>query len=105
MESMTERPNIQLLYFDGCPGWWVALLNLRLAMEISGVDAAIELVRVVDEQDAMARNFHGSPSILLNGVDLWNGGGESWSFNCRLYPTPEGLRGTPTVEMLSEALR
>jgi hypothetical protein len=29
---------------------------------------------------------------------------EDWRLGCRIYATPEGLRGSPTTEMLREAL-
>jgi hypothetical protein len=29
---------------------------------------------------------------------------EEWRLECRLYATPEGLRGSPTTDMLREAL-
>ncbi len=28
-----------------------------------------------------------------------------YALGCRMYATPEGLRGSPTAEMLKEALR
>jgi hypothetical protein len=29
---------------------------------------------------------------------------EDWRLGCRVYTTPEGLRGSPTAEMFEEAL-
>jgi hypothetical protein len=29
---------------------------------------------------------------------------EDWRLGCRVYATPEGLKGSPTAEMLREAL-
>jgi hypothetical protein len=29
---------------------------------------------------------------------------ESWRLGCRVYATPQGLRGSPPAEMLREAL-
>jgi len=48
--------------------------------------------------------FHGSPSILVDGVDLFAEPGAGVGLSCRVYRTPEGLSGAPTVEQLRAAL-
>jgi hypothetical protein len=45
----------------------------------------------------------GSPSIRVNGEDLFPVDHENYALGCRVYQTPDGLRGWPTVEMLEEA--
>ena len=95
---------IQLLYFDGCPSWETALQNLETACALEGLPAEIELVEVRDD-DAADRRFLGSPSIVVNGQDLWPETRKAYYLSCRMYRTPEGMRGWPTVEMLRERLR
>lgn len=96
---------IELLYFDGCPSWETALQNLKAACDLEGLAAPVELVEIHDDDEAAARRFLGSPSILVDGQDLWPETRKAYTMSCRMYRTPEGMRGWPTVEMLRERLR
>ena len=91
---------IQLLYFDDCPSWQSGLENLKTAFRIEGIDASIVLTTVVNNDDAAHLKFLGSPSFQIDGQDLWPEDRDSYSLSCRVYSTPEGMRGFPTVEML-----
>ena len=96
---------IDLLYFDGCPSWEVGLKNLMAALEAEGLEAEIHMVNVDDNAEASRLKFLGSPSFQVNGVDLWNEARERYDLSCRIYPTPDGMKGAPTLEMLREKLR
>ena len=61
---------IQLLYFDGCASWETALDNLKTACALDGLTWPIELIEMRDDDDAAARRFLGSPSIVVSGQDL-----------------------------------
>lgn len=61
---------IELLYFDGCPSWMSALKNLHTALKANGLDVFVELVQVIDIDDATRKKFLGSPSFRINGIDL-----------------------------------
>ncbi len=47
--------------------------------------------------------FGGSPTIALNGVDLFPGG-PAEELSCRVYSTPDGLAGVPAVDQIKSAL-
>lgn len=96
---------ITLLYFDGCPSWKTGLENLRTALDAEQIQAEVALVRIDDGRQAEREHFLGSPSFKVNGVDLWPKAREDYGLSCRVYPTPAGLRGAPSVEMLRERLR
>ena len=91
---------IDLLYFDGCPSWENALENLHAVVEGEGVDIQIRRIEVKTDQDAEDRKFLGSPSFQIDGKDLWPESRENYSMSCRIYRTPQGLKGWPTIEML-----
>ncbi|HEY3312619.1 MAG TPA: hypothetical protein VGK00_13340 [Anaerolineales bacterium] len=95
---------IELLYFDGCPSWQGGLENLKAALQAERLEVPVELVKVQDDTDAEQKKFLGSPSFRVNGVDLWNEERDQYSLSCRVYGTPQGLKGSPTVEMLRNAL-
>ena len=96
---------IDLLYFEGCPSWQEGLENLKTALSLESIAADINLVRIESDADAARSRFLGSPSFRVNGVELWQDQRERYNLSCRVYPTPAGLKGAPTVEMLQEKLR
>ena len=96
---------IDLLYFDGCPSWQGALENLKTALTAEGLEAEIHLVKLEDDDDATRLKFLGSPSFQVNGVDLWHEERKRYNLSCRIYTTPQGMKGVPTIEMLREKLR
>ncbi len=69
---------VELLYFDGCPSWVATDLALREALQRLGrTDVTIDRVRVETPQEAEARGFVGSPTVLIDGRDpLLRWGGE-----------------------------
>jgi len=96
---------IELLYFDGCPSWEHGLENLEIVLQEEGVSASVEMVKVLDDDEAAQQKFLGSPSFRVDGVDLWQEERDVYSLSCRVYPTPNGVKGFPTVDMLREQLR
>lgn len=102
---MMNEMKVELLYFDGCPSWQSGLQNLHSALEANGLDVSVELVQVLDNDDAAQRKFLGSPSFRVNGIDLWNEERDTYSLSCRVYATLEGMKGSPTRQMLEDAIR
>ncbi len=97
---------VELLYFDGCPSYTVAEERLRHVVGERGLDAHIEMVRVETDEEARRLRFPGSPTIRVDGSDLFPTGDErGGALGCRVYATPEGLAGAPTQEMIERALR
>ncbi len=96
---------IDLMYFEDCPSWETALDNLKAALHVEGLAANIRLVKVEDNSAAECLKFLGSPSFRVNGVDWWPEERKGYNLSCRVYPTPEGMRGAPSIEMLREKLR
>jgi hypothetical protein len=96
---------IDLLYFDGCPSWQQGLENLKTALALESLPAKINLVKVENNAEAMRLKFLGSPSFKLDGVDLWPEERTTYALSCRVYATSQGLKGSPTVDMLREKIR
>jgi hypothetical protein len=70
-----------------------------------GLEADIELVAVNSDEEAKRLRFPGSPTIRVDGRDLFpTPEREDWRLVCRVYATPEGMMGSPTVQMLKAAL-
>jgi hypothetical protein len=96
---------IEILYFDGCPSWRDGMNNLKAALEAEGLEAELRLVKVEKDKDAQRLKFLGSPSYRVNSVELWPEERQQYNLSCRMYHTPEGMKGTPTVDMLREQLK
>ncbi len=96
---------VQLLYFDGCPHWSLMEKRLREALTLSGISEAIEHSLVETPEQADEHRFAGSPSILLNGRDPFAAPTSEFGLTCRVYSTPDGSAGVPTVEQLVAAIR
>ena len=101
-----RRPNrlrIELLHFQGCPGSAEALNILEEALAEKGISTEVEPV-VIGPDDRL--DSPGSPTILVNGEDLFpieeRSGARAVS--CRIYATPEGPKNHPTIAMVREAL-
>ncbi len=56
-------------------------------------------------EEAEAAQFRGSPTVLVNGRDPFLDHERPVGLSCRVYRTPDGLSGSPTVEQLVEALQ
>lgn len=95
---------IELLWFSGCPNWRDTDARLREALSLADLDADVTLVEVTTPEDAERLRFRGSPTVLLNGRDPFAEGDDPFGLSCRVFRTPDGLRGAPTVEQLSAAL-
>src|SRR5574341_657306 len=92
---------IDLLRFEGCPSWEGALENLR---QVVG-DAPITMIDITTWEQAQAERFCGSPTIRVDGADLFPAEEAIYGLACRVYETPNGASGTPTAEMIRAALK
>ena len=96
---------IELLYFEGCPSYRVAEDQLRAVLAEAQVSDPIEMIDIETETDAQQWRFPGSPTIRFDGVDPFEHGETDFGMECRVYLTPDGLRGYPTKDMLRAAVK
>ena len=94
---------ITLQYFEGCPNWKVADEHVAtIAAERADVTVTRHLVETFEEAERVG--FHGSPSILIDGVDPFAGASVGIGLACRIYQTPDGPAGSPTLDQLRAVL-
>lgn len=97
--------DVTLSYSPDCPNWRIAEERLRVALERSGRGGVqIHLDEVSTIEDARRKNITGSPTILLDGVDPFDSPLALPALACRVYPSTEGLTGSPSIEQLVDAL-
>jgi hypothetical protein len=97
---------IELLTVPDCPSRGVALERLRTALALVGLDDTPTIERVVDDsRDAVTSGMRGSPTVLVDGRDLFESDDyKEGSVSCRLYATSDGLANSPTTDQIVEAL-
>lgn len=90
---------IVLQYFDGCPNWKVAEERLGvIAAERPDITVTRQLVGTLDEAERVG--FRGSPSILIDGSDPFADPDAGVGLACRIFQTPHGPAGAPTLQQL-----
>lgn len=95
---------IELLYWEECPSHAETLARLREVLEESGVDVHIERIHVETDDQAVSMRFPGSPTIRVDGADLFPVHDEVVGLTCRVYPTPDGrVTPLPTKDMIRSA--
>ena len=95
--------NITLQYFDDCPNWQTTGHHLdQLIAE--GLDLTVSYERIDSEEKAVEKQFHGSPTVLVDGVDLFAEEFTPVALACRMYRTDRGLAGSPTLDQLRDVI-
>ncbi len=95
--------DIELLVVPDCPHEASTAELLRTALDDVGLGAMGFAVTVIDSQEeAEARHFVGSPTICLDGADVFPHPDQPASIACRLYP---GADGVPDLRDLRQALK
>ncbi len=97
---------VSLVYVDDCPNWQIADARLTEALLLVGrPDLDVERLLIATDEEAQAAHFRGSPTILIDGEDPFEGGAVPlFGLTCRVYRTEAGLSGSPTVDELVAAL-
>lgn len=94
---------ITLQYFDGCPNWMVTAERLQLlAAEHSDAVLVYQRVDTVDMAEQV--RFRGSPTVLVDGVDVMGDTSAAVGLACRVYMTGDGPAGAPSMAQLREAI-
>lgn len=96
---------IEILYFDGCPTYRAAEETLRGMLAEQSIKAEVELVAVNTDEEAQRLRFPGSPTIRVDDRDLFPVADRAgYALGCRMYATPEELKGSPTAKMVRASL-
>jgi hypothetical protein len=96
-------PHVIIQYFTGCAHWQVAYERVRAAAR-GREDVGIDRQLIETPKQAEQLGFAGSPTILIDGVDPFAEPEQPIGLGCRVYRTPDGLAGVPTVDQLAHAL-
>jgi Alkylmercury lyase len=96
--------DLTVLAVPDCPN--VTLLEQRLAQVIDGRrDVTVSRQVIADQDEAARLGMHGSPTILVDGIDPFAEPREPASVSCRLYRDGDGqVDGAPSVAQLRQAI-
>jgi hypothetical protein len=104
---MGVGPEVELLWWRGCPSWEQALAELREEMAAAGLDPESVVVREVrTDEEAEGQDFVGSPTIRIDGVDVQPPGEQASGLTCRVYRLRDGrVSPLPDRADLADLLR
>jgi hypothetical protein len=96
---------LTVLHVTDCPNLPMLRERLRDALTRLGGSTPVTVTeRLVDsDEDARRWGFHGSPTILVDGIDRFPATAAP-GLTCRLYRTQAGLEGAPEVDELVAVL-
>jgi hypothetical protein len=102
-------PELELLWWEGCPSTDKAVAELREALAELGLERVeLRMREIQSDAQARAEAFAGSPTILIDGVDWASAGApaETLGLTCRIYRRRSGaISPTPDPDDLRDALR
>jgi hypothetical protein len=95
---------LTVLAVPGCPN--APVLGDRLAAAVDGrAGVSVSHQVISDEGEAARWGMHGSPTLLIDGVDPFAEPGQPPSMSCQLYRDENGqLSGAPSVGQLRQAI-
>ena len=95
----TTQPRIEFLYFAGCPNAAQTRENLDAALHKLGL--AIEPQYLEVQPESYDKPFSGSPSVLVNGTDVYSGTVPTdFSFACRTFEIDGERSGVLPTEFI-----
>jgi len=104
---MGSNLKIEFLYWEDCPSHPQAWKLLQEVMGELGIEAPVEQIEVVTDDDAERLAFPGSPTIRVNGTDIDPVGASQMgaALTCRIYRLQDGrFSPVPSKEMIGQAL-
>lgn len=105
---MTKKANgvrVEILAREDCPNRDMAVIVVERVVDEIGVPADIQIVDVVDDEEAAEYRVLGSPTVLVDGRDVDpEPMYDAFSADDRLYRTSRGPSGWPEAEWIRDAL-
>jgi hypothetical protein len=88
---VSHGPEIELLWWRGCPSTDDAVELVRSEMEQAGLEArALRVREVRSEEEAADLGFRGSPTVRIDGRDVVEPADAPGGLTCRVYRLRDG---------------
>ncbi|GGC57413.1 hypothetical protein IEU95_07490 [Hoyosella rhizosphaerae] len=100
---------VEILLVTECPNADVARSNVDAALallepKIPGGTIAVHTTMVRNHEEAQERDFVGSPTFLIDGVDPFGAANQQPGLSCRIYQYEGKITAVPTPAMLADAI-
>ena len=98
---MADQTRVDLIFFEGCPHAARARENINAAFTAVGLEAEHTTWSewdLMSESTPEALKSHGSPTVLVDGVDVTGAGAGTQGMACR-------ADGAPSVDAIVRMLR
>ncbi|MBN1430102.1 MAG: hypothetical protein JXB07_17155 [Anaerolineae bacterium] len=95
---------IDILYTADCTDWETAVEIVQQVLVDLNLEAEFQYWLIENDRQAIEAYFTGSPTIRVNGEELFPVPGAIAGLRLRSYWTEEGMLGYPTYNMVYEAL-
>lgn len=106
LEAHNWTMDVSLIHIADCPNWVETGTRMRAALDNLGMDETeVTFTLLRTPEDAARVSFAGSPTILVDGTDLFPSDGRTTDLACRLYQTDGHFAGLPSLEDIEDALR
>ena len=94
--------NITVLYCDDCPSLNPSLERLQEVLNEEKIEEEILLKKVASKEEATKLKFTGSPTVLINGIDIDPPDKNSYfALNCRAFKKENGeISPIPPINMI-----
>jgi hypothetical protein len=82
---------IEFLFWEGCPSHERALGDLTGLLDEHGISRdQLSVIELETEADAQRERFIGSPTIRIDGTDIFDPGDTPYALDCRVYYRRDG---------------
>jgi hypothetical protein len=97
---------IEFLFFQGCPNSEPTYKNLMEALKELNINIPVKSIDVKDLEIAQKVKFMGSPSIYVNGIDIYTDKTpDQISYSCRTFNINGNISGVIPKEFIKEKLK
>jgi hypothetical protein len=95
---------IDILYTNDCTDWEITGELIQQVSQELNLDVELRYWLIENDRQALQAYFIGSPTVRVDGSDLFPVEGATAGLRLRSYLTDEGIMGHPTYQMLVSAL-
>lgn len=97
---------VEFLFMPGCCCAGPALRLLRQVLAQEHREPHLTVRVIGTEEEAIRHHFHGSPTILIDGVDIEgpSAARQGYKLRCRSYYAHGDCPGVPNAELIRSAI-
>jgi predicted RNA-binding protein with PIN domain len=105
---LTAMITVDILYNEACEHYSKTIQYVKNVLAEEGIDAVVNEINVVTEEQAKQLNFAGSPTIRINGEDIESEAEQRQGHirgSCRVYNYKGQMYVIPHKEFIRAALK